>query len=107
MTDTALREKALAEDTLLDTLVRRGQAREKGREGSNTLKQDHKINRARANQDSLSTLSVGELDDMMQTLQVMKIRKQGKYSQRSFRPPPKGDCQNCGGTNHFSCLFSK
>ena len=120
MTDTALREKALAEDPSLDTLVRWGQARETGREGSNTLKQDHKINRV-SNQDFLRALSDDELDDMMQTLQVMKIRKQGKYSQRSSKPPPKGDCLNCstahppgrcpargkdcftcGGTNHFS-----
>ena len=38
MTDTALREKALAEDPSLDTLVRWGQARDTGREGSNNLK---------------------------------------------------------------------
>ena len=41
MTNTALREKAPAEDLSLNALVRWGQAREAGKEGFNTLKKDH------------------------------------------------------------------
>ena len=123
MTDKRLREKSLAEDPDLETLIRWGQARETGREGTSTLKQETLSGRVNqvANQRITSDMSDDELDDLMNTLQVMKLRKQGKYSARTPKEPPKGSCRNCssahlpgrcpangkdcftcGGKNHFS-----
>ena len=116
MTDMRLKEKALAEDPGLDTLIKWGQARETGKEGAHALSE---ASGARTNR--LAEMDEEEMDEMINTWNIMKIRKQGRYSARSSkdqqrkpcnkcnsqhpegRCPAKGkECFTCGERNHFS-----
>ena len=116
MNDARLREKALAEDPDLTTLLSWGRSREAGREGAHSLKSDTPINRL-----NTSTLTSPEIDNMIDTLQVMKLQKGGRYSAKANRQhsqpndcnscsskhpkgrcPAKGkECFACGKSNHF------
>ena len=110
MNDGSLREKALAEDPNLEKLSRWGQARETG--GDDTHSLDKRV-RHGLNQDNMSQ---EEIDEMIETLKVMKLKKAGKYSNRhkgscnrcnsSHQPgryPANGkECYTCGGKNHFA-----
>ena len=95
MADTRLREKALAEDPDLPTLISWGQSREAGREGAHHLKdKTSPVNRLTTEE----SLEMPEIDDMIHTLQVMKLRKSGRYSTRAHRlTPNKNQCMNCSG----------
>ena len=122
MTDKKLMERALSEDPTHDTLLGWGQAREAGKEGVNNLAGGYSTaNRIENLQEDMSET---EIDNMMETLSVMKVKKQGKYSGRPQREPQKiqyNQCRNCltehpqgrcpaygrecfacGGHNHFS-----
>lgn len=125
MADKKLTERALAEDPDHDTLMKWGKAREAGKEGVHNLTGGYSsANRIEHLNDDMSE---NEIDDMMDTLSVMKIRKQGKYSSRPRRDPPQSaqvqhtncrscqtehpqgrcpaygkECFSCGGHNHFS-----
>ena len=121
MSDRKLMERALTEDPTHDTLVSWGEAREAGKEGVHHLAGGYSTtNRV----EDLDGMSDSEIDDMMEALSVMKIKRQGKYSsrpKRETRKPPPGDCRycksdhpprrcpasgrecfTCGGLNHFS-----
>ena len=118
MTDTRLKEKALAEDPNLTSLIKWGHVRETGREGAHCLK-DNNTSVCHIQQNMNSE----EIDNTIETLQVMKVRKQGKYSFRNGRgrinrsncrnctsdhhqgrcPASGKECYTCGGRNHFSC----
>ena len=97
MTDTRLREKALAEDPDLEPLVKWGQAREAGREDAHSLKETgtggvRKIGWSDSKPPSkFETMSADDLEDLIESLNVMKLKKQGKYSSRY----KKGNCKNC------------
>ena len=122
MSDKELMERALSEDPDHDTLMRWGQAREAGKEGVHDLAGGYSsTNRV----ENLHDMSDTEIDEMMETLSVMKLRKQGRYSGRPRRdtqtqqnnpqcrncvtthPPGRcpangKECFACGGLNHFS-----
>ena len=115
MNDTSLREKALAEDPDLEKLSRWGQAKETGKEDARNLNKDT-IRRIKPESPN-EHMSVEEIDDMMQTLQVMKLKKAGRYSSRNRkqhcnrcnsdhqpeRCPANGKtCFACQGKNHFA-----
>ena len=122
MTDKKLMERALAEDPSHDTLMLWGQAREAGKEGVHNLSGGHSSANRIENFDDMSET---EIEDMIETLSVMKIKKQGRYSGRPRRELPRpqtNPCKNClsdyhppgrcpangkecfacGGSNHFS-----
>ena len=123
MSDKKLMERALTEDPDHDTLMKWGQAREAGKEGVHNLAGGYSsTNCIESIKDDMSET---EIDDLMETLSVMKIRKQGRYSGRPRRPQqiamqpihcrncvtehPQGRCTaygkqcfSCGGMNHFS-----
>ena len=91
MNDTALKEKALAEDPDLEKLTRWGQARETGREDAHHLKGS---NICRLGfQKEATKMNADEIEDMIESLQIMKLRKAGKYSNRSKANKPT--CQRC------------
>ena len=97
MADRKLKEKALAEDPDLQTLIRWGQSREAGREGAQDL-QGNTSTISRVKDD----LDLPAIEEMIGQLQVMKIRKQGKYSSRPQRQPPKSKkqgCKNCSSSH--------
>ena len=121
MDDRKLMERALSEDPDHDTLMKWGQAREAGKEGVHSLAGGHSsTNRI----ENIQDMSDDEIDDMIETLSIMKIRKQGKYSGRPRTGPPKPqqnhcrncttehpqgrcpargrDCFACGGLHHFN-----
>ena len=115
MNDISLREKALAEDPDLEKLSRWGQAREAGREDAHNLDKTAHIKRIR-HEIHQENMTQEEIDDMIESLQVMKLKKAGKYSNRhkgscnrcntnhqSGRCPANGkECFTCGGKNHFA-----
>ena len=118
MSDATLKEKALAEDPDLEKLTRWGQARETGREDANYLKINNNI-RKLVSQSDAKIINNDEIDDMIDSLQIMKLRKAGKYSGRNKankstchrcntahppdRCPANGKtCFDCGGKNHFA-----
>ena len=89
MNDTSLREKALAEDPDLEKLSRWGQAKETGREDARNL---HKETVKRVKPESANeNMTVDEIEEMMQTLQIMKLKKAGRYSNRNR----KQQCNRC------------
>ena len=121
MTDKNLMERALTEDPNHDLLMRWGQARESGKEGVQDLAGgSSSTNRI----ENLQEMSDTEIDEMIETLSIMKIRKQGRYSARPRREAPAPqqylcrncstahpggrcpasgkECFTCGGYNHFS-----
>ena len=128
--DSGLKEKGMAESPDLATLTRLGQSRETGKEGAQQLQhQSSSVSRvkAKSNQDNKpagSDMSLEDIEETINQLQVMKIRKQGKFSGKPNRPtseggkqsclncssshakgrcPAKGkSCFDCGGHNHFS-----
>ena len=92
MCDRKLKEKALAEDPDLTTLIRWGQSREAGREGAQDLQgTTSSISRVKENE-----LDIPAINSMIEDLQVMKIRKQGKYSSRPSNRPRQQKKQSCG-----------
>ena len=96
MTDKKLMERALSEDPNHDTLLGWGQAREAGKEGVNNLVGGYSS--ACRIENLQEDMSETEIDNMMETLSIMKIKKQGKYSGRPRREPPKQPgthCKNC------------
>lgn len=118
MSDARLKEKALSDDPDLTTLIKWGQARESGKEGLHCLREPssnvHRLNRNNQDKDFSND---EEIDDLIESLQVMKLRKAGRYSNRRKssnclncssehapnRCPAKGkECFTCGGRNHFS-----
>ena len=123
MTDARLREKALAEDPTLDTLTRWGHAREAGKEDAVNLKDASsgaikRIGWRESNPPE--EMDDEELDNLIDSLNVMKLKKAGKYSvrfknkdssscNRCLTDHPQGrcpafgkECFTCGEKNHFS-----
>lgn len=120
MADPKLKEKALAEDPDLLTLIRWGQSRETGREGANDLKDNTSV----VSRVESENMDIQDIDEMINSLQIMKIQKQGRYSgrpNRSSSRSPRNQCRNCssghpegrcpargrecftcGGMNHFA-----
>ena len=92
MNDIKLREKALAEDPNLETLTRWGYARESGRENSHNLKDSNTLKRIGWREDE--QLQDSDIDEMMETLRVMKLKRVGKYSTRS-KIPQAENCPRC------------
>ena len=89
MNDPALREKALAEDPDLEKLSRWGQAKEAGKEDAHNLS---KGTIKRIQPDLVNDqMNPEEIDQMIQTLQVMKLKKAGRYSNRY----KKQQCNRC------------
>ena len=98
MNDPSLREKALAEDPTLEKLTRWGQARETGREDAHHLNKEGNVKRVGSH--LLSTdMETDEIENMIETLQVMKLKKAGKYSSRNNNSPRSGSCNRCN-TEH-------
>lgn len=123
MTDARLREKALAEDPTLDTLTRWGHAREAGKEDAVNLKDASSgaIKRIGWREHNpAEEMDDEELDNLIDSLNVMKLKKAGKYSvrfknkdssscNRCLTDHPQGrcpafgkECFTCGEKNHFS-----
>ena len=123
MTDQRLREKALAEDPNLDTLSRWGYSREAGKSDAHSLKDTAggSIKRIGWNNEPDSNMDEEEIDKLMNSLKVMKMKKAGKYSSKfkkkddgascsrcltehdPGRCPAYGkECFTCGGKNHFA-----
>ncbi len=124
--DSGLKEKGMAEDPNLETLIHLGQSRETGKEGAHQLQHNSSsVSRINAKDShEKKPMSVEEIDETINRLEVMKIRKQGKFSGRPNRPTSEGQkqsCQNCssshlkgrcpakgktcfdcGGQNHFT-----
>ena len=122
MSDSRLKEKALTDDPQLKDLIRWGQARESGKEGLYNLKDGEKQVLKIKDIENLSDSD--EIDGLIESLQVMKLRKAGKFSSRkqktkseyqknscnncsSDHPPNRcpangKECFTCGGRNHFS-----
>ena len=122
MSDKRLMERALTEDPGHDTLMKWGQAREAGKEGVHSLAGGYSATNRIGNLDE--DMSETEIEDMIETLSIMKVKKQGKYSGRPRREAPRpqtSHCRNClsdhppgrcpangkecfacGGFNHFS-----
>ena len=120
MSDKKLMERALTEDPDHDTLIGWGEAREAGKEGVHHLAGGYSTtNRV----EGFDEMSDSEIEDMMEALSVMKVKRQGRYSsrpRRDFRKPsvkckncqsehpPRRcpangkECFTCGGINHFS-----
>ena len=94
MNDTILKEKALAEDPDLEKLTRWGLARETGKEDANHLKGSN-IRRLGLPKDG--KMKDDEIDNIIDALQVMKLRKPGKYSGR--KPANKLQCQRCNSSH--------
>ena len=126
MTDQRLREKALAEDPDLETLTRWGHAREAGKSDAHTLKDvtGGSVKRIGWNSEDSSYMDEEEIDNLIDSLKVMKLKKAGKYSSKYKREeggsvcqrcltnhekgrcPAKGkECFSCGGKNHLSYAF--
>ena len=81
MSNSKLKEKAVAEDPNMDTLVKWGQARETGREDAHTLKDNTTVSRVnRLESTSELDMDSDGIEQVMQTLKVMKLQKQGCYS---------------------------
>ena len=94
MTDEMLKQKALAEEPDLPTLINLGQSREAGRESMHSLQSSSSSSVARIEKREKETLSLEELED-----QIMRIKKQGKYSGKSATSQTsnqqKQSCNNC------------
>ena len=119
MSDRILMERVLTEDPNHDTFMRWGHVRELGKAGVSSLTGHSATNRV----ETLDTeMSETEIEDLIETLSVMKVRKQGKYSGRPKRETPRPqncrncrsdhpsgrcpangkECYDCGGYNHFA-----
>ena len=99
MTDGKLREKALAEDPNLDKLTRWGQAKEAGREDAHNLKENSggAVKRIgwTGNEKKPEDMDESELNNLIKSLNVMKIKKAGKYSNRSNKDKEKEEQKSC------------
>ena len=121
MNDAQMKERALAEDPSVETLSRWCQARESGKEDAHNLKAPGQVKMLASGNTSDEDMGDDEIDEMIDTLQVMKLKRAGKYSARNrnrqdFPPcnrcssvhepqrcPSNGkECFSCGGKNHFS-----
>ena len=79
MTDTRLKEKALSDDPDLTTLIKWGQARESGKEGLHCLQEPpSNVHRLTRNSIDDEFSNDEEIDDLIASLQVMKLRKAGR-----------------------------
>ena len=111
MNDRQMMEKALAEDPNIDELTRWCQARESGKEDAANLKNTSSVKK--------TSPTDHQIDEMMETLKVMKMKKAGKFSNRNRKSNPCQRCKSqahepnrcpsngktcftCGGSNHFS-----
>ena len=99
MADGKLREKALAEDPNLDKLTRWGQAKEAGREDAHNLKENSggAVKRIgwTGNEKKPEDMDESELNNLIKSLNVMKIKKAGKYSNRSNKDKEKEEQKSC------------
>ena len=105
MKDDKLREKALADDPDLKTLIKLGQSRESGKEGAAAIS----INRVRDHIED-SEMEDSEIDDMIQSLTVMKLKRYGKYSQRKNNPKFQEGwktCRNCNNKHKEGKCFAE
>ena len=120
MNDATMRERALAEDPSVETLTRWCQARESGREDANNLKAPVQVKKLDTETLPDEDLDEEEIDNMIDSLQIMKLKRAGKYSARNRRQdfppcnrcstshepsrcPANGkECFTCGGENHFA-----
>lgn len=123
MSDQRLREKALAEDPDLETLSRWGYAREAGKSDAHNLKDvaGGTVKRIGWNQEPDPNMDEDEIDDLIDSLKVMKLKKVGKYSSKFKKKEEGGSCTRCltdhdpgrcpaygkecfacGGKNHFA-----
>ena len=121
MNDGTMRERALAEDPSVETLSRWCQARESGREDAHNLKTPGQVKKLDTGTISDEDLDEEEIDNMIDSLQIMKMKRAGKYSARhrnlqDFPPcnrcntshevrrcPANGkECYTCGEQNHFT-----
>ena len=121
MNDAQMKERALAEDPSVETLTRWCQARESGREDAHNLKAPGQVKKLATENMSDEDMEEDEIDEMIDSLQIMKLKRAGKYSARnrsrqdyppcnrcsSFHEPQRcpangKECFTCGGRNHFS-----
>ena len=121
MTDPRLREKALAEDPTLQVLTQWGHAREAGKTDAYNLKDTATgaVKRIGWGDIPQEDMPPEEIDSLIESLKVMKLKKVGKYSSRvtkknekcnrcltehpQGRCPANGkECFTCGEKNHFS-----
>ena len=121
MTDSQMKERALAEDPSVEMLTRWCQARESGKEDAHNLKGPAQVKMLGTGNMSDEDMEEDEIDEMIDSLQIMKLKKAGKYSARSRnrqdyppcnrcgsfhgpqRCPANGkECFTCGERNHFS-----
>ena len=76
------------------------ECQETGREDAHTLKDNTIVSRVnRILSTSESDMDSYEIEEVMQTLKVMKLHKQGRYSSRYKAKPNKGPCRKCS-TEH-------
>ena len=94
MNDSVLKETALAEDPHLEKLTRWGLAREAGKKDVHHLKRSNILRLGFHKDDKIND---EEIDDMIESLQIMKLRKAGKYS--ACHKPSKTSCPRCNSSH--------
>ena len=97
MSDGRLRERALAEDPNLATLINLGQAKEAGKADAQALREPNNIIKKISHGNELhDDLSPDEIDTMIEDLRVMKLKKVGKYSSKALkRNNDFEECKRC------------
>ncbi len=95
MNDAQMRERALAEDPSIETLTRWCQARESGREDAHNLKGPVQVKKLATENLSHDDMEEDDIDEMIDTLQIMKLKKAGKYSARSRIRSDHPACNRC------------
>ena len=96
ISDTKLKEKALSDDPDLRLLIKWGQARESGKEGLHSLREPpsnvHRLNRSHQEEEFSNE---EEIDDLIESLQVMKLKKAGRFSNCRKPSNYQASCLNC------------
>ncbi len=80
MNDGTMRERALAEDSSVETFNRWCQASESGREDAHNLKTPGQVKKLGTGTISDEDMDEEEIDNMIDSLQIMKMKRAGKYS---------------------------
>ena len=123
MSDGKLSEKALAEDLSKDDVLKLGQAREAGKQDVSHLRENSvPVRRLNVNKE-LEDMNSNELEEVLEAVRIMKIRKAGRYSgsrkekdedndnlcsrcnykhETGKCPANDAECYRCGGKNHLS-----
>ena len=98
MTDAKLSEKALAEDLDKDSLVSQGQAREAGKQDVNNLRDSESTVRRMSSRKQVEEMTDTEIEEVLQAVNVMKLQKAGRYSNRNkdnYKKEGEGHCGRC------------